>query len=206
LSADAFVLAIPPFDWTLAGLPSALQKDLARIESRATIGLQSWTDGAPLYKKTIISGFGGALRCAAAMDQLNEGALYTEPPVYACGDVDDEEAKRWNASKAEQWLKTNARKFQEGNQSHPTYLSVNHEGSKRYVSANVETQSARRYGYDTGVQNLWLAGDWTRSALSCGSIEAAVTSGLEAARDILEHLGCRVHFPIVGPSVERPKT
>lgn len=34
--------------------------------------------------------------------------------------------------------------------------------------------------------------------MSCGSIEGAVTSGLEAASDILRQLGCTVHFPIVG--------
>ena len=72
------------------------------------------------------------------------------------------------------------------------------------MEANPSTQQARRYVYDTGLSNLWLAGDWTRSALSCGSIEAAVTSGLEAANHILETLGCVVDgFRIIGPVVEQ---
>ena len=205
IKADAFVLAIPPFGGPLAGLPTPLAGFLAGIESRATIGLQHWTDGEARYKQEIVSGLGGALRCAASMDHLAEGSGFGFAPVYACGDVENDVAARWRQDYSERdaWLATNAAKLQQGGTAHEPYVSVNDRGSERYVSANLATQAARRYGYDTGLQNLWLAGDWTRSALSCGSIEAAFTSGLEAARDILETLGCTVEFPITGAIIDK---
>jgi uncharacterized protein with NAD-binding domain and iron-sulfur cluster len=126
-------------------------------------------------------------------------------PVYYCGDIGDETAKAWfdNRAPIEDWLKDNFSRFQKGSVARASLTVVNHQLSNRYVCADVNTQAARLYPFETGVPNLWLAGDWTRTALSCGSLEAAVTSGLEAARDILRTLGCEVHFPIVGACFER---
>lgn len=203
IDADAFVLAIPPFlSQPVNGLPSDLAGRLARIESTATIGLQHWTTGPPRQASVIISGLGGPLRSAAPMTHLAgaEGPAYRFPPVYYCGDVDDTTARNWHddPSRHRQWLDANAAGFHTGSQAHRPFLKVNFEGSERYVCATPATQSQRVYGFETGLVNLWLAGDWTRTALSCGSIEAAVTSGLEAARRMLRSLNCTVRFPIVG--------
>lgn len=205
LRADAFVLAIPPFGKRLPGLPEALADDLADIKSTATIGLQHWTRGEPRYKGVIVSGLDGPLRCAASMEQLKEGSGYTHAAVYACGDVDDDTAQKWRKDRRERdaWLAANAARLQEGEALAEPHLSVNDCGSERYVCADSKTQAARRLVYETGLDNLWLAGDWTRSALSCGSIEAAFTSGLEAARHLLETHGCVVNFPIVGSILEK---
>lgn len=207
LEADAFVLAIPPFQETLPGLPDALADKLAKIDSVATVGVQCWTTGEGLFPKAIISGLDGKLRCAASMDHLQdeEGPGVAFAPVYYCGDVDEDTADAWSRDLAliDQWLNDNFSRFQKGTEARASYRVVNHKLSNRYVCANVKTQAARLYPFETGVSNLWLAGDWTRTALSCGSLEAAVTSGLEAARDILLTLGCQVHFPIVGDCFER---
>ena len=207
LEADAFVLAIPPFQKTLLGLPPALADKLGKIESCATVGVQCWTTGQGLFPKAIISGLNTEFRCAAAMDHLQdeEGPGVAFAPVYYCGDIDDTKAKAWdlNQDPIDQWLKDNFPRFQKGTIARKSLKVVNHKLSNRYVSANVKTQAARLYPFETGVPNLWLAGDWTRTALSCGSLEAAVTSGLEAARDILVTLGCKVDFPIVGDCFER---
>jgi uncharacterized protein with NAD-binding domain and iron-sulfur cluster len=40
---------------------------------------------------------------------------------------------------------------------------------------------------ESGFSNLKLAGDWTRNRIDGGSIEAAVTSGMQAARAISGH-------------------
>ena len=37
---------------------------------------------------------------------------------------------------------------------------------------------------ESGFDNLKLAGDWTRNGLDGGSVEAAVTSGMQASRAI----------------------
>jgi len=141
------------------------------------------------------------------MDHLQdeEGPGVAFAPVYYCGDIDDTKARAWdlNQDPIDQWLKDNFPRFQKGTIARKSLKVVNHKLSNRYVSANVKTQAARLYPFETGVPNLWLAGDWTRTALSCGSLEAAVTSGLEAARDILVTLGCKVDFPIVGDCFER---
>lgn len=96
------------------------------------------------------------------------------------------------------WLNTYAASFQGDAALPPSYSVVHAKGSARYVSASCDTQHARPEIDRTGVPNLWLAGDWTQSSLACGSIEAAVTSGLEAARLLLWELGCTVNFPING--------
>lgn len=211
---DACVLAIPPFQGSVPGLPADLAEKLEDIHSRATIGLQNWTNGDPRFEHAIISALKGTLPCTASMDHLKEGAdnggsesadTYRHPPIYACGDVDDDVARQWGKSNVEldKWLEQNQSMLQDGIRAHAPFLIVNDKESARYVCADVETQKARLYVYETDVENLWLAGDWTRSALSCGSIEAAITSGLEAARDVLQALGCKVDFPIVGAIFER---
>lgn len=211
LEADAFVLAIPPYAGTaagepVAGLPPDLVDKLKQIGHVATLGLQHWSDVPPRYPGTIQAGLQAPFRCAAAMDHLKgkEGAAYPQAPVYWCGEVGDDEASRWNDHKAQmasQWLKDHAAEFSGVKEQQPHFLSVNHVGSARYTLADVETQGARPAVDDPSAPgNLWLAGDWTQSPMACGSIEAAVTSGLMAARSILQALDCEVHFPISGVS------
>lgn len=204
LRADAYVLAIPPFDAAFRkGLPGALAQALEPIRSTATIGLQHWSTVTPHYPSAIVAGLDGPLRCAAAMEHLREGPDCCVPAVYYCGDVDDAEAEAWarDRSRADQWLKAWSPAFQgDGFSQDAPHLSVNAIGSARYVCADPTTQQARPPVDGSDYDNLWLAGDWTRSAFNCGAIEAAVTSGLEAARHILVALGCKVHWRIVGTS------
>jgi hypothetical protein len=209
LGADAFVLAIPPFDAEFQGLPGTLIGSFQKIDHCATLSVQHWTSGPPLFPRAIMAGLEAPYRCVAAMDHLlaHEGPEIRQAPVYYCGEIDkDKEADfeaKGNAAAIE-WLAAGAVRFQSGAQAQDPLVKFNFRKSDRYVCADSATQAARLFPYETGIRNLWLAGDWTRTALSCGSIEAAVTSGLEAARDILHSLGCTVHFPIVGACFERP--
>lgn len=200
VAADAFVLAIPPYAQVLPGTPDALRADLQKIRSCATVSLQCWADlqAQARFPDSIVSATPGPLRCAAHMTGLDEGASFGVP-LYACGDVEEAAAHDWAADDTlrDGWL-ANYRPMLQAGAPGAQFKKVNDTASDRYTCADPDTQAARRFGYDTGVKNLWLAGDWTRTALSCGSIEAAVTSGLEAANDILTLLGCKVNFPIVG--------
>ena len=62
------------------------------------------------------------------------------------------------------------------------YYRANVEPSERYV-LSVKSASALRIR-DTGVANLFVAGDWTRNGFNAGCIEAATMSGMQVAEDI----------------------
>jgi uncharacterized protein with NAD-binding domain and iron-sulfur cluster len=209
LEADSYVLALPPFGGPLPGLPEKLAESLRKIGHRATVALQQWTDGDPRYPSRIVAPLPDPMRCAAAMEHLtgDEGANVCFPPVYYCGDLDDETARAFAAQGWKAWLAANGPSMQGGARVGEPFVSANIEGSARYVAADPDTQACRRGVEDSEASNLWLAGDWTKGALSCGSIEHAVTSGLEAAASILRSLDCTVDYPIVGSALptETPK-
>ena len=62
------------------------------------------------------------------------------------------------------------------------YWRANIFGSERYVLTPPGTIGHRLRPDESGVENLVLAGDWTRNGICGGSVEAAVTSGKLAAR------------------------
>jgi uncharacterized protein with NAD-binding domain and iron-sulfur cluster len=64
------------------------------------------------------------------------------------------------------------------------YVRANTEGSERYVLFVAGTTKLRLPADDTGFDNLSIAGDWTRTGLDAGCVEAAAMSGLQAARGI----------------------
>jgi uncharacterized protein with NAD-binding domain and iron-sulfur cluster len=64
------------------------------------------------------------------------------------------------------------------------YIRANTHGSERYVLSVAGTTRYRLAADDSGFDNLVLAGDWTRTGLDAGCIEAATMSGLQAARGI----------------------
>ncbi len=64
------------------------------------------------------------------------------------------------------------------------YVRANTEPSDRYVLSVPGTTKHRLWPDESGFSNLVLAGDWTRTGLDAGCIEAAVMSGAIAARSI----------------------
>lgn len=75
------------------------------------------------------------------------------------------------------------------------YFRANSEGSDRYVLSVAGSTQHRLFADDTGFSNLHVAGDWTRTGLDAGCVEAATMSGLQAARAILGQT-----HPILGES------
>ncbi len=76
-----------------------------------------------------------------------------------------------------------------GEALHPIFFMF--APSDRYVLAQPGAMSARMGPGESGVRDLVLAGDWTRTHLGCGCVEAATYSGMLAARTIA---GCPVHL------------
>jgi hypothetical protein len=64
------------------------------------------------------------------------------------------------------------------------YWRANVTPSERYVLTPAGSVKHRLPSNDSGFENLKLAGDWTKNGVDGGCVEAAVTSGMQAARAI----------------------
>jgi uncharacterized protein with NAD-binding domain and iron-sulfur cluster len=67
------------------------------------------------------------------------------------------------------------------------YWRANLDASNRYVICGVGTNGLRLAPDGTAFRNLALAGDWVRTHLNTGCLEAATTAGFGAADAILEN-------------------
>lgn len=65
------------------------------------------------------------------------------------------------------------------------YYRANINPSDRYVLAVPGSGRFRLSATESGIRNLYLAGDWTKSGYNFGCVEAAVVSGLLAAQAIM---------------------
>ena len=66
------------------------------------------------------------------------------------------------------------------------YLRANIDPSERYVLSVHGSAAHRMNAGDTLLDNLVVAGDWTRTAFNAGNVEAAVLSGLAASHVIAQ--------------------
>src|SRR5439155_5238851 len=64
------------------------------------------------------------------------------------------------------------------------YHRVNIHPADRYVLSVKGSSAFRLKSGESGFDNLFLAGDWTKSGLNVGCVEAAVMSGMQAAQAI----------------------
>lgn len=64
------------------------------------------------------------------------------------------------------------------------YWRANVDPSELYVLSCKGTTQYRLHSGDTGYSNMVFAGDWTKTGLNYGCVEAAVMSGMEASRAI----------------------
>ena len=68
---------------------------------------------------------------------------------------------------------------------HSQYCRANTVGSERYVLTPAGTVKHRLSPAGFGVDNLVLAGDWTRTGVDGGCVEAAAISGVRAAHTLI---------------------
>ena len=69
------------------------------------------------------------------------------------------------------------------------YVRANVEPTERYVLSVAGSTATRLSADGSGLDNLVLAGDWTLGRWNAGCIEAATTSGLNAARALRSRAG-----------------
>lgn len=67
------------------------------------------------------------------------------------------------------------------------YCRANTLGSERYVLSPAGSVAHRLGADGAAAENLLLAGDWTRNGIDAGCVEAAVLSGMQAARVLIGH-------------------
>jgi uncharacterized protein with NAD-binding domain and iron-sulfur cluster len=64
------------------------------------------------------------------------------------------------------------------------YWRANVDPSERYVLSVAGSSASRLTSAGAGLPNLFLAGDWLRTGIDCGCVEAAVMGGMQASRAI----------------------
>jgi len=64
------------------------------------------------------------------------------------------------------------------------YWRINIDPSERYVLSVPGSSKYRLHAKESGFDNLYLAGDWLRTGLNAGAVEAAVMGGLQASQAI----------------------
>lgn len=62
------------------------------------------------------------------------------------------------------------------------YWRANVDPSERYVLSVVNSTKFRLHAHNSGFSNLYLAGDWIRTGINAGCVEAAVMAGMQASR------------------------
>ncbi|GAB4110219.1 MAG: hypothetical protein OHK0013_46040 [Sandaracinaceae bacterium] len=67
------------------------------------------------------------------------------------------------------------------------YVRANVEPTERYVLSPPGSTRYRMRAWESGVSNLLLAGDWLRTGLESGCVEAAVMGGLQASQRLCGH-------------------
>jgi len=64
------------------------------------------------------------------------------------------------------------------------YVRLNIDPGERYVLSLPGTARFRPRAHETGFENLYFAGDWLKTGVDAGCVEAAVMGGLQASRAI----------------------
>jgi len=155
-----------------------------------THALQVWADAPaqelPLPGAGVLAS-GGTAPLAVAADMTHVvareswGATGPRSCTYLCGVLDErEDADPFDPSAfvAEQLSPLQAR-------ARATFYERNAQPSDRYT-LTPPGSIRHRFGADeSGLQNLYLAGDWARTSYSLGTVESACISGRNAAQAIL---------------------
>ncbi len=207
------------FDTDLAGLgwndPSdGKQAGVGPVAGAYAESLDTWADMTHLVPREAW-GDGSVKNIAYFCGQLRDAEMPNPAPTTAAG------WKKAITDVAHRWLLDNGNDFwpqlvtapggpinydllhsetKAGGQARfaEQYFRANTEGSERYVLTVPGSSVHRLYADDlvhddAGCRNLFLAGDWVRTGINGGCIEAATMAGMQAARAL-----SGAYFEIVG--------
>lgn len=215
---DVVILTLPPAVsrpmLTSQSLPESLRNAVNGIEDTAVLSAQLWyercvdEDGKPCereedQKHAVVSGDVAPLDVLADMSHLKDAEPGYGSVVYLCGGfADGPSVEPLSVSPGQmlnQWVQSGgAEKLSRLVETSTSGQLPKLVGSvaykrdqphERYVLSTPGTRVHRIRADESGVSNMMVAGDWTRTALSVGSAEAAVVSGLLAAKAALKQVG-----------------
>lgn len=204
------IAALPPITDQLARRSERWRLMLDNVATTRTQSLQVWYDRTLVelggrFPSAVTTGYAEALDTWADMTHLldMERVSGARNLGYFCGSLDDEgsDAAQHDRvfSDSVAWLDRNIRHLlpeaswarmidPEGragsDRLRGQYWKANVRPSDRYTLSLPGTTRYRMTADDSGFDRLFLAGDWCRTGMNVGSIEATVMSGLRAARAI----------------------
>ena len=163
-----------------------------RTLTGAEQSFSSWADMSHLLSRERWQGSASPKSIAYFCGQI-PGGEPTDPPAI---DI-DQEARRWLKQNAPiYWpralsetsayslspsLLVNPGKTPAKDPLDGQYIKANNNPSDLYVQAPKNSVFTRMDAHESGLDNLFLAGDWTRNGINSGCAEAAVRSGLRCA-------------------------
>lgn len=178
---DDMVLAIPApaCPDIVTELTAHLEPWRVMLESQATTAtraVQLWLDRPAEASGRVTVGLAHSFSARADMSDVLAAECWEDVGrrpqslVYLCDAIGDSER---TAEGMEQ--------FVAGASVVSSMTRENVEGSDRYVLSRPGSAQHRLGAAESGVGNLFLAGDWVRTSINGGSVEAAFESGVAAA-------------------------
>lgn len=87
----------------------------------------------------------------------------------------------------QQWLAVPSSAAPDADRFAAQYFNAGPQPSDHYVLSQPKGMPARMGQMESGVVGLFLCGDWTRTDMNCGCVEAATQSGMLCARGLSGH-------------------
>lgn len=189
----------------------------AQLWFRRTRSEMGWTYQSPAAQQPMVIPFVGIFDTCADMSHLIpwENCDDVKTLVYICTSLAEpapqppaphpaytDLLRQAVRSNLEQWLSERACDLWPGLERYPRIvdalavpdldrqhlIAIVHP-SDRYVLAVPGSNRWRLRADESGFSNLYLTGDWTRTALSVGCVEAATMSAIQTARAVMTGLG-----------------
>ncbi len=197
---DLIILGIPGAALTDIAAPLAAKSArwatmLASFETCPTLAYQAWTEdtiadlgwtsGPPIATGYILPLSTWSDMSFLLEQETDEGAPY-KALSYFCGPVRKRDIPHYQEV-AKTWIERHADGFLPDfspAKVGDSYLRVNATPSELYIFAATGKVKDRLRADDTGMDNLFLTGDWVSNGSDLGWVEGAVMSGRQCARAI----------------------
>jgi hypothetical protein len=180
--AAQYWLAKSPLELGLRGSPGVLTGIGGTLRTWAdmseVLGAEAWSD----HPASLSYFCSVASPCVSA--QADEASALRQASEEVRAFEETTLARLWPHVQADAGGIRSSELHADGSRTVRPYVRVNYAAWERYNLTLPGTVRFRLAPDQSGVGNLYLAGDWTRNDIDGGSVEGAVSSGLDAAAAI----------------------